>query len=46
MEIPHDLSQSRQKVIAREKIDPNSGSGSRCSDLTWLHLLSGEEAAE
>ena len=46
MEIPHDLSQSRQKVIVREKIGPNSGSGSHCSDLPWLHLRSGEEAAE
>jgi hypothetical protein len=46
MEIPHDVSQSRQKVITREKIDPDSGSGSYCSDLPWLHLRSGEEAAE
>ena len=46
MELPHDVSQSRQKVIVLEKIDPCSGSGSRCGDLPRMHLSSGEETGE
>jgi hypothetical protein len=46
MELPHDVSQSRQKVIVLEKIDPCSGSGSRCGDLPRMHISSGEETGE
>ena|SRR5271157_5511996 len=46
MELPHDVSQSLQKVIVLEKTDSCSGSGSRCGDLPRMHLRSGEEAGE
>ena len=43
MELPHDVSQSRKKVIVLEKTDPCCGTCSRCCDIPRMHLRSGEE---